>query len=76
MENKIIGKYSGKPYLASEAIRIIGAKQAALYWLNGLEPLDIFPSRNYETNEPAIVYVFKKEDTKDLFDLWCKHELK
>jgi len=75
-ENRIAGNYSGAKYLASEAIRILDPYQAALYWNNGLEPLEIYPSRDFKTGKALIVYVFKREDTKELFDLWCKKELK
>ena len=75
METKVKGKYSGKWYYASEAIRILDPFQATLYWSNGIEPLDIYPSRNYETNKPLLVFVFNRSETKEVFDKWCKHEL-
>lgn len=75
MENKIIGKFSNIEYYASEAIRILDPNQAALYWANGIIPLDIYSSRDYKTNKALIVYVFRRCETKKVFDLWCKHEL-
>ena len=45
------------------------------YWLNGVRPLDIFPSRDKE-GRPILVAVFKRSETKEVFDLWVKHELK
>lgn len=75
MENKVKGKFSGKEYYASEAIRILDPAQAAAYWANDVEPLDIYPSKNFKTGAPIMVYVFRRNDTKEVFDLWCKHEL-
>ena len=75
METKVKGKYSGKLYYASDAIRILDPFQATLYWSNGIEPLDIYPSRHYATNKPLLVFVFNRAETKDVFDKWCKHEL-
>ena len=75
MDNKIKGKYSGKMYYASDAIRIIDPYQAVCYWINGVIPLDIYPSRNRETNKPVLVFVFNKAETKEVFDKWCNHEL-
>lgn len=75
MEGKVKGKYSGKEYYASEAVRILDPQQAAAYWANKIVPLDIYSSRNYETNKPIIVFVFNKAETKEVFDKWCKHEL-
>ncbi len=73
--DKIKGKFSNKEYYAKDAIRILDPKQAALYWNNHVEPLDIYPSRDYKTNKALIVFVFKRDETKEVFDLWCKHEL-
>lgn len=73
--DKIKGKFSNKEYYAKDAIRILDPKQAALYWNNHVEPLDIYPSRDYKTNKALIVFVFKRDETKEVFDLWCKHKL-
>lgn len=75
MDGKVKGKFSNKEYYASEAIRILDPSQAALYWANGVEPLDIYSSRSYKTNKALIVFVFRRDETKEVFDLWCKHEL-
>lgn len=74
--NKIKGKFSEKNYDLNEVIRILDPYQAALYWANGLEPLDIYSSRDYKTNKALVVYVFDRNKTKLLFDKWCKKELK
>lgn len=75
MENKIKSRFSPQDYYAKEAIRILDPMQAASYWVNGVIPLDIYPSRDYSTNKALIVFVFKKSETKDVFDKWCKREL-
>ena len=75
MESKIRGQYSGKEYYASEAIRILNPAQAAAYWANGIEPLDIYSCRDPEKKTPQICYIFRRNETKAAFDLWCKHEL-
>ena len=75
METKITGKFSGKEYYASEAIRIMNPAQAAAYWAHGIEPLDIYSCRDVEKKPPAIAFVFRRNDTKEVFDLWCKHQL-
>lgn len=62
-------------YNVSETIRIIGHTQIAAYWLNGVIPLEIYPSRDFNTGKPILVGVFYKEDTKEVFDKWVKHEL-
>ena len=74
--SKIKARFSNREYSANECIKILDPFQAACYWCNGVEPLEIYPSRNYETNKPLLVYVFKRSETKEVFDLWCKRELK
>lgn len=76
MENKIKGKYSGKEYYAKDVVRILDPYQSAVYWASGLEPVDIYSSRDFKTNKAVIVYVFDREKSKNLFDLWCRHKLK
>lgn len=63
-----------KSYAAGDLIKIVNATQAAFYWLNGCPPLDNYPSRDHKTNKPIMVYVFRRSETKDLFDLWCKQQ--
>ena len=52
-----------------EKIKICNPKQASLYMKHGLE------CRCYWSID-KVIYEFDKEETKPLFDLWCKHELK
>ena len=52
-----------------EKIKIINPKQAGLYMKHGLECKCYW-------NIDKIVYEFNKKETKPLFDLWCKRELK
>ena len=74
--NGIKARFSNIEYKAKDCVKILNPFQAALYWCNGVEPVEIYPSRDYETGKPLIVYVFKKSETKEVFDLWCKKELK
>lgn len=64
--------YSTSKYDKSKTISILNARQAAFYWNNGLQPIDIFPSRDMITNAPVMVFVFNREDTKELFNQWCE----
>ena len=36
-------------YDENDAIRIVNPKQAAFYWSNGLQPITIYPSKDYTT---------------------------
>lgn len=67
--------YSTSKYDKSDIISILNAKQAAFYWNKGLQPIDIYPSHDINTGDPVMVFVFKKTETKELFDAWCKRKL-
>lgn len=61
-------------YDESDAIRIVNPKQAAFYWSKGLKPISIYPSKDYTTEEPILVFIFKKSDSKELFSEWCERK--
>jgi len=42
---------------------------------NGAELIDIYTSKDRKTGNPILIFVFDKESTKDLYELWMKHEL-
>ena len=75
MKESIELKRENYKYDKTEIIRIIGHNQIAAYWLNGVIPLEIYPDKDHKTGKPILIGVFKKEDTKDVFDKWVKHEL-
>ena len=69
----IESNFRNTKYKDSDAIRILNQKQAAFYWGKGLEPLDIYPSKAFDTGEPVIVYVFSRSQTQEtgVYDEWC-----
>ena len=71
----VISNYKLREYEPGpDSMRILNPKQAAFYWGNGVEPLDIYPSKHYMTGEPCIVYIFSREGSKDVYDRWCKNK--
>lgn len=67
--------FSPQPYDAATQIRIVNPTQIAAYWANGCTPKDVYVTRDFSTNRPTIVAIFDREETKEYFDKWCKHEL-
>lgn len=53
-------------------IKIVNPLQVKLYIKNEVKPIDLY----YNPNTDKIVYIFKKEDTVELYKKWCKRELK
>lgn len=66
---KIFSKVTQKYYEPTECVFIPNLRQAGLYIKNGAEIFDVLWSRD------ALVFVFRKEDTHDLYEAWCKYEL-
>lgn len=60
-----------KEFDETDSVRIINPKQAAFYWSKGIQPLTIYPSRDYTTDEPILAFVFKRSETKELYTEWC-----
>ena len=67
-------KVTGKTYDIFGIIRILNPKQAAFYCSRGLEIQDIEVSEDRKTKDPILVFYFVKEDTKELFDEWCRRK--
>ena len=50
-------------------VEIVNVKQAHLYIKNGLNPVQVYWGRD------RVVYLFDKDKSKPLFDLWREHKL-
>lgn len=75
MKEKVTSTVTGKTYCPVDVVRIVNFRQSAAYMAHGAELLDIYPSKDFKTNEPLLVYIFDRKATTSLYDLWCKHEL-
>lgn len=71
---KMISNYIPRPYVAKDAIRILNVEQASFYWDAGVQPVDIYPSKNRKTGKPCIVFAFIREEQKDIYDEWVKQK--
>lgn len=72
----IESNFRNKQYKEKNTICILNPKQAAYYWKNGIEPLDIFPSNSFDTGEPVIIYVFSRSQTQEtgLYNEWVNRK--
>lgn len=75
MKDLVTSEVTGKTYDPSKVVRILNMKQAAAFCTQGCKIIDVYPSVDYKTGEPLMVILFLKEDTREAYDLWCKHEL-
>ena len=66
--------FTGREYETKKVIRILNAQQAAAYIKHGIELLDLWLSKDKD-GKPILVFIFDREESKDVYDMWCKHEL-
>ena len=63
-----------RDYTEKEVYRIVNPKQAKLYIKNRVFPIDMYASIDKNNND-VIVYVFLRDETKELYQLWQSYEL-
>ena len=63
-------------YNNKDVVRIYNPKQRDLYLMNGIMPKDIYTSIDEKTDEKILIYIFKKDDTREAYEKWCNYELR
>ena len=74
MKDKIETHLYARDYTRDEVYRIINPKQVRLYIKNNVYPIDMYSSFDDKGND-VVVYVFLREETKELYQAWLAHEL-
>lgn len=69
-ETKVMSKALN--YRIEDVVLVKDLKQAKLYAANGCHLADVL----YSKNDNIFVFVFWREETKELYKLWKKGELK
>lgn len=64
-----LSKTTGRAYKGERMVYILNPVQTAKYLKHGMTLYDIFESNG------SLVFVFDKDETKEIYDLWCKREL-
>ena len=66
--------FTGETYDLFNCITIMNPKQAAFYVANGVQLQDIDISEDRKTGEPVFCFLFTRDQTRDVFDAWCKRK--
>lgn len=69
---KIHSDVTGKDYKPKETVRLVNLRQIEYYCENNVMPVDIYISRDFKTNKPIVCFLFLRDETKDVYDAWCK----
>lgn len=65
---------TGKDYNIRRAVRILNIRQVCTYMNLNIKPLDIYPSVDFKTNDPVLVFIFDREETRDAYKRWKESE--
>ena len=79
-----ISKINGKKYLLKDVCRIKDPKQYKLYIKHDVYPIDMYTTTDViideitgeETLRDKLIMVFSRKESKDLYILWKRRELK
>lgn len=67
-----VSDVTGKRYRLKDAQRILNIHQAMLYLSDGVELYDLYPSRDFKTGDPVLVFVFSRSQSKESYDKWMQ----
>ena len=73
--DSVTSEVTGKTYDPKKVVRILNMQQACKYIKARCYPLDIYPSIDFKTGNDVLVYLFDRDQSKELYRLWCNHEL-
>lgn len=72
MKETIYSQMTGKEYRPKDVVRLLNIYQATYYISRGILPVDIYSSSDYRTGEPRLVFLFNRQESKDIYDAWCR----
>lgn len=61
-------------YTSKEVVRIVKIEQVIFYNDHHVYPIDIYPSYDDKTDRKILVFIFTKEDTKEVFQKWIEYK--
>ena len=79
-----ISKINGKPYYLKDVARVEDQKQQKLYIKHDVYPIDMYTTSDTVLDETTgkeilkdkLIMVFSRNESRDLYILWKRHELK
>lgn len=67
----LVESYStGRTYNPHDVVRLVNTKQVCFYMKHGVELVDIYPSKDFKTNEDILVFVVNKHNTQEVYKMW------
>lgn len=66
---------TGKNYDVLSCVKILNLTQAMAYMEHDVFPVDIKIGRDKDNNRRCLIFYFNREESKEVYDKWCKYEL-
>lgn len=76
MKDCIVSALTGKEIDPRKMVRILNIYQATYYISRGVMPEQLYSSSDFRTCEPRLVFLFDREQSRDVYDAWCKRNRK
>jgi hypothetical protein len=71
-----ISNINNSEYSLKDVVRIIDPKQQKLYIKHMAFPIDMYVSKDIDSDEEKLVMFFNKAETRELYIKWKNHELR
>ena len=68
-------KINGQSYHLKDVARVIDQKQQKLYIKHNVYPIDMYTTKDIETGKDKLVMLFSRDESRELYILWKRHEL-
>lgn len=74
MKEMIKSDLTGKEYCPSDVVRLVNVRQLLFYMNHNVEILDIYPSKDFKTNEDILVFIVNKKDSQEVYKKWMMRD--
>lgn len=76
MKQYAVSTTTGKEYCPTDCARLLNMKQILFYMKLGVEIKDFYPSVDYKTGEPVLVFLVDKRDSQAAYLQWMSNYTK
>lgn len=63
---------TNRTYNLFDCVKILNMQQAIFYLDHHVRLMDLQISEDKNTKRPILVFLFNKDETREVYDLWCR----
>lgn len=76
MEEKVYSDFTRREYDPSKCIRLVNYRQLMFYMKEGVEILDLYPSKDFKTGQDVLVYIVNRAESREAYEKWKAMRIK